>query len=86
MGLGAATWRAIISGLNATLAVTAAVLEAITDLDVPSWVWVLWMIASVAFLVYSTHLTAKDNARRAAAADRMIADLMERARKNGAAK
>jgi len=86
MGLGAPLWRVILTGLNVTAMLTVATVEALTDLDIPAGIWVLWVGAAVAWLAYSAHLTAKDNARRAAIADKMIADLVERARRNGAGK
>lgn len=84
MGLGAPIWRAIISGLNMTTMLAVGITEALTSLSVPGRVWVIWTIATVAFLAYSAHLTGQENERRAAATEKMIADLVERARKNGA--
>lgn len=82
--MGAGFWRVVISGLNITAMLVVGIMEVVTDLDVPGKVWVLWTLAAVAWFVYSTHLGNLEHDRRTAATDKLIADMVERARRNGA--
>lgn len=82
--MGASFWRVTASGLNITAMLTVGTAQALTSLSVPGKVWVIWTIAAVSWFAYSAHLTGQENERRAAATEKMIADLVERARKNGA--
>lgn len=82
--MGAAFWRVTLTGLNATAMLAVATAEALTSLDVPGKVWALWTIALVAWMAYCAHQATKEGEARAAAADKMIAAMVERARKNGA--
>lgn len=82
--MGAAFWRITATGLNITAMLTVGTAQALTDLSVPGKVWVLWTIAAVAWLAYSAHLTDKENERRRIATEKMISDLVERARQRGA--